>query len=74
MGKMQAFPKYRMPFERKVLFGSKIPDRLKDKIPPYVVDLYNQDYNITDSARRSLLTELYFKIRYEREMYDKKTI
>jgi hypothetical protein len=74
MGKMQAFPKYRMPFERKVLFGSKIPDRLKDKIPTYVVDLYNQDYNITDSARRSLLTELYFKIRYEREMYDKKTI
>jgi len=66
-GKLQAFPKYRIPFSREVLFGGQIPDRLKDKIPTYVVDLYNQDYNITDSARRSLLTELYFKIRNERE-------
>jgi hypothetical protein len=65
-GKMQAFPKHNLPFLIKVKFGSKITGSLKESIPTYVVDLYNQDYNITDSARRSLLTELHFKIRYEK--------
>lgn len=66
-GKMQAFPKHNLPFLRKVVFGDKIKGRLAESLPTYVVDLYNQEHNITDSARRALLTELYFKILNERE-------